>query len=60
MTDYCKHYRIDKGESRCWRVADREREKRYCNVGELIEMSFACMCEGNKARCDFEKVGGTE
>lgn len=52
---YCPHYHIAATDPtdihQCWAVAERT---------HITKDIIHCGCEGNKARCDFKKIGGKE
>lgn len=55
MNDYCPHYHIDCNDetdiNQCWAIADRT---------HITTNIIHCGCEGDKKRCDFEKIGGKQ
>ena len=52
---YCPHYHIDCRDKvdihQCWRVFLRTNDPNSI---------YHCGCEGDKKRCDFEKIGGVQ
>ncbi|MBQ0103978.1 MAG: hypothetical protein KBS99_07395 [Prevotellaceae bacterium] len=47
--EFCNFYHIDNGASSCWVLYEIHKDK------HLVRK---CMCDGDKKRCDFNKIGG--